>query len=196
MQAERRGKIHCILGPMFSGKTTELHRKVRRHRLAKNTTLVIKYQGDERNIKTEREYKVSTITHDGYEEAAVECGSRLMVLAKMAMEYHVIGIDEGQFFDDITEFSELLANSGKIVVISALDGDKNRNMWLPIQGLLPKCDSFEKLSAICVTCGKKAPFTFRHGEEVVLIGAKQEGYEAYCRVCYFETSGKTIQSLQ
>lgn len=180
------GKIQCILGPMYSGKTTELHMRVRRYRIAKKKTLMIKFKGDIRDIRplNSRIHQVSVVTHDGYEEEAVECGQKLVALLPLSERYDVIGIDEGQFFDDLADFSEMLANNGKMVIISALDGDKNRNMWPSIGELLPKCDTFEKLTSVCMTCGKKAPFTFREGEELILIGAKNEGYEACCRHCY------------
>lgn len=77
------------------------------------------------------------------------------------MQFDVIGIDEGQFFDDIVEFAETAANLGKIVIMSALNGTYEKKGWANILELIPLCEKVKKLSAICKVCSGNANFTFR-----------------------------------
>ncbi|KAM9005166.1 thymidine kinase, cytosolic isoform X2 [Sarcophilus harrisii] len=115
-----RGQIQVILGPMFSGKSTELMRRVRRFQIAQYKCLVIKYAKDTR-------YGKSFSTHDrNTMEALPAC--LLRDVAQDALAVTVIGIDEGQFFPDIVEFSESMANAGKTVIVAALDGTFQRKV--------------------------------------------------------------------
>ncbi|XP_060058826.1 thymidine kinase, cytosolic isoform X2 [Erinaceus europaeus] len=118
--SKTRGQIQVILGPMFSGKSTELMRRVRRFQIAQYKCLVIKYAKDTR-------YSTNFSTHDrNTMEALPAC--QLRDVAQEALAVAVIGIDEGQFFPDIVEFSEAMANTGKTVIVAALDGTFQRKV--------------------------------------------------------------------
>lgn len=175
------GKIELILGPMFAGKSSELLRRIRRYQFGNNKCLLIKPDIDTR-------YSMDSIaTHDKIALQAISM-TRLMGkdnIARIA-DYDVIGIDEGQFFGDLKEFSEYAANLGKIVIISALDGDFNRKPFGEICEMVPLCESVEKLTAICMICKEKeASFSKRicTGNQRDLIGGS-ESYLASCRHCY------------
>uniref|UniRef100_A0A8D0SIK2 Thymidine kinase n=1 Tax=Sus scrofa TaxID=9823 RepID=A0A8D0SIK2_PIG len=121
--SKTRGQIQVILGPMFSGKSTELMRRVRRFQIAQYKCLVIKYAKDTR-------YSSNFSTHDrNTMEALPACVLR--DVAQEALGVSVIGIDEGQFFPDIVEFSETMANEGKTVIVAALDGTFQRKVRRP-----------------------------------------------------------------
>ncbi|KAL1442935.1 hypothetical protein MTO96_046177 [Rhipicephalus appendiculatus] len=116
---EPRGQIQLIIGPMFSGKTTELMRRLKRYEVANHKCLIVKYAGDTR-------YDDENIsTHDRQAMAAVKATS-LSNLKSTLSDFRVIGIDEGQFFPDIVDFAEYMADTGKVVVIAALDGTYQR----------------------------------------------------------------------
>ena len=102
---------------------------------------------------------------------AVAC-KKLSDLKEEWLKFEVIGIDEGQFFDDIVEFSEKAANLGKIVIMSALNGTFEKKGWNNILELIPLCEKIKKLSAICKICASNANFTFREtvGNELIAIG--------------------------
>ena len=174
-----RGRIELILGPMFAGKSTELLRRMRRLEISGKQILSVKYAADTR-------YKSDAIsTHDNIVRSAVSC-KMLSELDQMWRNYDVIGIDEGQFFEDVVQFSENAANDGKIVILSALNGTWKRSGWTNILELVPKCEKVKKLSAICKICSYNADFTFRHifgvGPEEFIGGA--EMYMPLCRECY------------
>jgi thymidine kinase len=96
-----------------------------------------------------------------------------------------IGIDEGQFFDDIVEFCELNANKGKVVIVSALDSNFKKEAFGKILDLIPKCEEVTKLKAVCMICFKEASFSKRicKNEDEILIGGSNE-YISVCRKCY------------
>lgn len=111
--------IDLVLGPMFAGKSTELLRKIKRYRVASKKCLLIKYANDTR-------YSEECVsTHDKQMQKAVSCKD-LMEVKDIADEYEVIGVDEGQFFDNLLEFCETMANQGKCVIVAALDGTFER----------------------------------------------------------------------
>jgi thymidine kinase len=101
------------------------------------------------------------------------------------MLFDVIGIDEGQFFDDICNFAETAANLGKIVILSALNGTYEKKGWENILQLIPLCEKVKKLSAICKICSANASFTFRtaSGDSQEMIGGA-DMYMPLCRDCY------------
>ncbi|KAK6620415.1 hypothetical protein RUM44_006816 [Polyplax serrata] len=173
-----KGRIEIILGPMFSGKTTELIRRIRRYQLARFKCLVLKYTGDCRYSKND------VATHDFCTFDAISCSS-LEDCRSQTMEFDVIGIDEGQFFCDLISFCENLANKGKIVIIAALDGTYQRTAFGDILKLVPLAESVIKLNAICMLCYNTAGFTKRITNEkaVELIGGADK-YMAVCRECY------------
>ncbi|CAK6438572.1 unnamed protein product [Pipistrellus nathusii] len=176
--SKARGQIQVILGPMFSGKSTELMRRVQRFQIAQYKCLVIKYAKDTR-------YSSKFSTHDrNTMEALPAC--LLQDVYTEAMGVAVIGIDEGQFFPDIVEFSENMANNGKTVIVAALDGTFQRKAFGTILHLLPLAESVVKLSAVCMECFREAAYTKRLGQEkeVEVLGGADK-YHAVCRVCYF-----------
>lgn len=125
--SKTRGQIQVILGPMFSGKSTELMRRVRRFQIAQYKCLVIKYAKDTR-------YSNSFSTHDrNTMDALPAC--MLRDVTQESLGVAVIGIDEGQFFPDIVDFCEMMANEGKTVIVAALDGTFQRKVKMSDSGL-------------------------------------------------------------
>ncbi|XP_037093989.1 thymidine kinase, cytosolic-like [Pollicipes pollicipes] len=177
-----QGQVQVIFGPMFSGKTTELIRRLKRYQVSKHRCLIIKYAKDTR-------YDEGGIsTHDLQTLAAVSATS-LEPLKRIAnTEYSVIGIDEGQFFPDCVPFAEELANLGKIVIVAALDATFQRQAFGDILRLVPLAESVVKLNAVCMQCFRTASYTKRRGleTEVEVIGGTEK-YLAVCRKCYFDS---------
>uniref|UniRef100_A0A6B2LGL3 Thymidine kinase n=1 Tax=Arcella intermedia TaxID=1963864 RepID=A0A6B2LGL3_9EUKA len=172
------GSIQIIFGPMFSGKSTELLRRIRRYTVAKRKCLVLKYEHDTRYSKD----KMST--HDQIVWTAVPC-TVLETAKELSLEYDVIGIDEGQFFPDVVSFSEHMADLGKVVIVAALDGTFQRKPFGSILELVPLAEHVTKLTAVCVICQGDASFSKRLVDEtqVELIGGEDK-YIAVCRQCY------------
>eukprot|EP00697_Spironema_sp_BW2_P011544 gnl/Spiro4/27264_TR13563_c0_g1_i1.p1 gnl/Spiro4/27264_TR13563_c0_g1~~gnl/Spiro4/27264_TR13563_c0_g1_i1.p1 ORF type:complete len:184 (+),score=39.21 gnl/Spiro4/27264_TR13563_c0_g1_i1:53-604(+) len=172
------GEIQIIFGPMFSGKSTELIRRIRRQTVANRKCLVIKYKADTR-------YSEDALgTHDRQTWDAWPCSSLSEVEGHIA-EFDVIGIDEGQFFPDVVSFSEAAANSGKTVIIAALDGTYQRKPFGNVLDLVPLAEEVIKLRAICHFCFREAAFSKRIGQEteIELIGGADK-YVAVCRECF------------
>jgi len=169
------GRIELITGPMFSGKSTELIRRLSRYQAAKVPLLLVKFAGDERYSSTEVQ------THDRTAMGALAV-TRLAEAREAARDVRVLGIDEGQFFEDLLPFAEELANEGKVVVIAALDGDFQRQPFGQVPALVPLCERVDKLSAICAYCSRPASFTQRltAETETVSIGGADK-YVAVCR---------------
>eukprot|EP00456_Euglypha_rotunda_P016520 TRINITY_DN15474_c0_g1_i2.p1 TRINITY_DN15474_c0_g1~~TRINITY_DN15474_c0_g1_i2.p1 ORF type:complete len:242 (+),score=20.43 TRINITY_DN15474_c0_g1_i2:108-833(+) len=173
------GQVQVILGPMFSGKTTELLRRIRRYTIAKRKCVVIKYNKDTR-------YDAEcAATHDRQTEKAIAAGILSDVPASVLSHADVVGIDEGQFFSDVVEFSETMANQGKVVIVAALDGTFERKPFGSILNLIPLAEQVIKLSAVCMICNEEAAFTKRLSEEtkVEVIGG-QDKYISTCRRCF------------
>lgn len=169
-----------IVGPMFSGKSTEIIRRVRKYRAAKSSVLVIKYAEDTRYSSED------LATHDRSQLEALPT-KVLAAVEPEAMKYDVIAIDEGQFYPDIVEYAEKWANAGKTIIISALDGTWQRKPFASIAALMSMADQVDKLYAVCYKCGNNAPFSARlttETEEVVIGGADK--YVACCRKCWNE----------
>lgn len=122
-QMSQRGRIELIMGPMFAGKSTELLRRVKRLEISGKKCLSIKYAADNRYSKD------AISTHDQIIRSAVACKKLGQVAREDWMLFDVIGIDEGQFFDDVVEFAETAANAGKIVILSALNGTYEKKGW-------------------------------------------------------------------
>lgn len=177
----KSGAIHLIMGPMFAGKSTELLRKIRRYNIKRKSTIVVAYELDDRYTS---ENKV--ITHDHNEYPAVKT-ERIRDVLERLDEYEVIGIDEGQFYPDLVEYSEYLANKGKIVIISALNGNFKREPFEVISKLIPKCETIENITAICYNCNDEANYSLRtlKDEREVVIGG-DDIYKPACRACYNE----------
>ncbi|KAK2949605.1 putative Thymidine kinase [Blattamonas nauphoetae] len=185
-----QGSIELIIGPMFSGKTTELMRRITRHRLARHSCLVIKFKLDTR-------YSFDKLSsHDRQMCPAIAC-SRLSEAEDHLKDVQVIGIDEGQFYPDLLQFCETQANAGRIVIISALDGDFQRKRFNDVVDLIPMAESVVKLTAVCSVCGDSASFSKRIAlsSKQQLIGG-MESYQAVCRRCYFDGHLQSSNSKQ
>uniref|UniRef100_A0A2K5Q5U5 Thymidine kinase n=1 Tax=Cebus imitator TaxID=2715852 RepID=A0A2K5Q5U5_CEBIM len=172
--SKTRGQIQ-VRGPGL----TELMRRVRRFQIAQYKCLVIKYARDTR-------YSSSFCTHDrNTMEALPAC--LLRDVTQEALGVAVIGIDEGQFFPDIVEFCEAMANAGKTVIVAALDGTFQRKAFGTILNLVPLAESVVKLTAVCMECFREAAYTKRLGteKEVEVIGGADK-YHSVCRLCYFK----------
>ncbi|KAJ9578973.1 hypothetical protein L9F63_024919 [Diploptera punctata] len=164
---------------MFSGKTTELIRRLKRYQIAKYKCLIVKYANDDRYSTTD------IISHDHQSLSAV-AANKISELKTNALEYDVIGIDEGQFFPDVVECCEEMANIGKIVIVAALDGTYQRIGFGTILNLVPLAESVVKLSAVCMICFKDAAYTKRIDHEsykLEVIGGADK-YMAVCRICH------------
>lgn len=176
-------RLEIILGPMFSGKSTEMLRRIRRYKQAGQKCGVVKYDKDTR-------YSIEDFaTHDGSTHPAIPCSNNLSSVRERVSQYSVIGIDEGQFFTDIVSFVIDMLSLGKIVIIAALDGDYKQESFGSVLQLIPKCDSVVKLNAVCTLCQKDASFTCRKTQEDTLevIGGDDK-YMALCRQCWIESS--------
>lgn len=178
-QCHTRGYVHLIIGPMFSGKTTELFRLAQRHTLAGRKVAVIKYKHDTRYDATQ------ACTHDRRKMRALVAENIEEVFEKVR-GYDVIGIDEGQFFKDLVKYAQKLADLGKTVIVAALNGDYRQQPFPNIATMIPLAEKIEKLSAVC-RCGQSASFTFRMSDstQVEVIGG-EEIYRAVCRSCVIE----------
>ena len=180
------GKLTLILGPMFSGKSSELIRYYKRYKIAGKKCLVIKYAGDDRYDET------SVVTHD---KVAIEAlpASRLLDLEGTAKEYEVICIDEIQFFED-GSMSDVWADEGKIVIVSGLNGTFQRRPWRVISELVPLADDIIHLKAVCKDNGEDAAFTHRtvgNNSEFMIGGS--ESYSAVDRKTFI---GKKYQKVE
>ncbi len=173
------GKLHLIIGPMFSGKSTELLRLIRRNNYKKKTTVVVAYMFDDRYSASE-----VVVTHDKHEYPAIKTWNLLSIKDKL-MQYDVIGIDEGQFYPDIVDVCEELVNCGKIVIVSALNGNFKREPFEVISKLLSKAETIQNITAICFNCNEDANYTLRlsSDEREVIIGG-EDMYKPSCRSCH------------
>lgn len=173
------GWIEVIAGCMFSGKTEELIRRIRRAQIAKQRVAIFKPKIDNRyssdHIVSHSESRLLSTVVEGSHE-----------IIDLAKDAQVIGIDEGQFFDmGIVDVADRLANEGKRVVIAGLDQDYRGKPFEPIPQLLAISEYITKTLAICMVCGNPADRTQRtsSASERVLVGAK-DSYEARCRRCF------------
>ena len=185
--------IDLIMGPMGSGKTTELLRRINRYEIAKCAVVLIKPSLDTRSG--------NHIGTHGFRSAGALVFDKLVdACANLYVEgVDVIGVDEGQFFPDLALGCEALTRRGKKVIVAALSGDKEREGFPSVQALTPKCDSVIMLSAICMVCGDEAPFTAYKGKmtgQVIIGDVGMEGeYVPVCRRCYFVVSPSELPKL-
>lgn len=178
---ERRGWIEVITGSMFSGKTEELIRRLKRATIAKLKVEIFKPKADNRYAIDE------VVSHDNnsIHSTVVDVASNILLLAS---EVDVIGIDEGQFFDNgLPEVCNVLANQGVRVIVAGLDIDYKGVPFGPMPSLLAIADYVTKVHAICVRCGNLAHHSHRtiNNSKLVVLGA-QEQYEPLCRNCFFK----------
>ncbi len=182
--SRRRGWIEVICGSMFSGKTEELIRRLKRAQLAKQKIEIFKPDVDRRYD----EEKV--VSHDSNEimSTPVPASSNILILAN---DIDVVGIDEAQFFDsELPNVCNQLANKGIRVIVAGLDMDFKGKPFGPVPALLAIAEYVTKVHAICVKCGNLANHSHRlaEGESLVLLGETSE-YEPLCRSCFNEMQG-------
>ena len=173
------GTIEVIAGSMFSGKTEELIRRLKRAKIAKQSVEIFKPTVDVRYS----EDKVVSHDENSIRSTPVENSANILLLCG---NVDVVGIDEAQFFDKgLIEVVIKLANMGVRVIIAGLDMDFKGVPFGPIPGLMAVADYVTKVHAICVRCGSIAQFSHRISkqEQVVLLGEK-DTYEPLCRSCY------------
>ena len=176
---KRTGSIEVIAGSMFSGKTEELIRRLKRAKIARLKVEIFKPAIDTRYSVAE------VVSHDENSifSTPVENSGNIMLLTG---DVDVIGIDEAQFFDNgLIDVCVSLANMGIRVIIAGLDMDFKGKPFGPIPGLMAVADHITKVHAICMRCGDVAQFSHRlsAADKLVLLGEKDE-YEPLCRSCF------------
>jgi len=178
LTGERRGWIEVICGSMFSGKTEELIRRLKRAKIANLKVEIYKPSTDTR-------YDVNkVVSHDANSIPSTPVAHSNLILG-LAEHAQVIGIDEAQFFDEgILDVCETLVMQGKRVIVAGLDMDYLGKPFGPMPQLLSMADFITKLHAICVKCGHLANISYRTSDEegTVVLGEKNN-YEPRCRVC-------------
>ncbi len=179
----KRGSIEVICGSMFSGKTEELIRRMRRAQFAKQKVEIFKPSIDIRYSENE------VVSHDKskIQSTPVDSSGNILLLAD---DVDVVGIDEAQFFDDgLPAVCTQLANRGIRVIIAGLDMDFRGVPFGPMPALMAIAEDVYKVHAICVHCGELAYVSHRlvEGEKQVLLGEMSE-YEPICRDCYTKFS--------
>lgn len=178
---KRKGWIEVITGSMFSGKTEELLRRMRRAQFAKQKVEIFKPAVDTRYSDDK------VVSHDAnaIHSAVIDNAQQMLILAS---DVDVVGIDEAQFFtDEIIETCEQLAESGVRVIVAGLDMDYKGKPFGPMPQLLARAEYVTKVHAICVRCGSLAQFSHRtSAEEDTIILGETDRYEPLCRKCYRE----------
>src|SRR5215213_9504168 len=174
------GWIEVVTGSMFSGKSEELIRRLRRAQIAKRKVQIFKPKIDDRFGADQ------IISHSDMRIASVNLSSARELLQRVLPETEVVGIDEGQFFDaELPAVCSTLADQGKRVIVAGLDQDYLGKPFEPIPQLLAIAEYITKTLAICMVCGAPANHTQRlvASSERVLVGT-QGTYEARCRRCF------------
>jgi thymidine kinase len=177
----RKGCIEVVCGSMFSGKTEELLRRVKRARLARQVVQLFKPRVDQRYDA------VKVVSHEGANAEAVPVASAAELLERMRWaETAVVGIDEVQFFDQgIVGAAERLANHGVRVICAGLDQDYRGEPFGPMPTLLAVAEYVTKLQAVCTSCGGAASRSQRLvAKEGQLFVGGAAAYEARCRSCF------------
>jgi thymidine kinase len=180
------GWIEVVCGSMFSGKTEELIRRVRRAKIARQKVQVFKPAIDTRYADRE------VTSHNGLQVEAVPVENTAQVRDLIEPDTTVVALDEVQFFDDdVIALCEGLADRGVRVIVAGLDMDFRGVPFGPLPALVARAENVQKLQAICVICGGPASRTQRiingqpaaYDDPVILVGA-EEAYEARCRGCH------------
>ncbi len=178
-QSKKRGWIEVICGSMFSGKTEELIRRLKRAKFAQQKVEIFKPAVDVRYDEEE------VVSHDAnaIPSTPVPSSSNILLLAN---DVEVVGIDEAQFFDDeLATVCNQLANSGIRVIVAGLDMDYLGKPFGPIPSLLAAAEYVTKVHAICLHCGQLANHSYRFSEEKSLVHlGETDSYKPLCRDCY------------
>lgn len=175
----KRGSVEVICGSMFSGKTEELLRRMKRAQIAKQAVEIFKPAIDTRYSENE------VVSHDqnSIPSTPVEHSSNILLLAS---NVEVVGIDEAQFFDEgLINVCQQLADEGIRVIVAGLDMDFKRKPFGPMPQLCSIADDVTKVHAICVECGRLANYSYRlvANDKQVMLGELEE-YQPLCRSCY------------
>ncbi|MDO4790138.1 MAG: thymidine kinase [Porphyromonas sp.] len=181
----RHGSIEVICGSMFSGKTEELIRRVRRATIAQLKVELFKPSIDTRYSKTD-------IVSHSHESIPCTEVSHSMNVYLLGSDADVVGVDEVQFFDNgIVDACVKLADEGVRVIVSGLDMDFKREPFGPMPGLCAVADSISKVHAVCLGCGRPAQYSHRlvASDQTVLLGETGE-YMPLCRSCYLKLNKK------
>lgn len=178
LSGERRGWIEVICGSMFSGKTEELIRRLKRAKIANLRVEIFKPSIDVRYDEN------NVVSHDSntIQSTPIENSQNILLLSQ---DVDVVGIDEAQFFDaEILNVCEILATKGMRVIVAGLDMDYKGKPFGAMPQLLAIADYITKLHAICVQCGHIANLSYRKtaAQQQVLLGEK-DIYEPRCRIC-------------
>lgn len=179
------GRIELIVGPMFSGKSEELIRRVNRALIARQAVQVFKPAIDDRYTSE------AVASHDGRSLFAVPVDGVTQLAALIEPTTRVVAVDEGQFFDDgLVTLAVRLADLGKRVLVAGLDLDFRAEPFGPMPALLAQAEVVDKLTAIC-SCGRAATRTQRligghpaHADDPVIQVGASEAYEPRCRECH------------
>lgn len=177
----QRGWIEVICGSMFSGKTEELIRRMKRAQFAKQKVEIFKPAIDNRY------HESKVVSHDAREIHSTPVGSSADIL-KLIDTIEVVGIDETQFFDDgIVDVCNQLANKGIRVIVAGLDMDYLGKPFGPVPAIMATAEFVTKVHAICVNCGALANQSYRKvpSADLILVG-ETESYEPLCRACFNE----------
>jgi len=185
--SRKRGWIEVITGSMFSGKTEELIRRLRRAEIARQRVEIFKPCTDNRYSATE------VVSHDekSIRSTTIDNSATILLLSG---DVDVIGIDEAQFFDlGLTDVCNKLSNQGIRVIVAGLDMDFRGEPFGPMPALMANAEYVTKVHAICMRCGNLAHFSHRFSktEKLVLLG-EQEAYEPLCRECFFDVGHASI----
>ena len=177
--AKKAGSVEVICGSMFSGKTEELIRRLKRATFAKQKVEIYKPCIDVRYSENQ------VVSHDSNSIPSIPIDTPAKML-DISSDVEVVGIDEAQFFDNsLIEVVQTLANRGVRVIIAGLDTDFLGKPFGPMPALMAIAEDIQKVHAICVKCGSPANHSHRlsKNEQLVVLGEKNE-YEPLCRHCY------------
>jgi thymidine kinase len=186
-RTKQAGWIEVITGSMFSGKSEELIRRLRRAQIARQKVQIFKPTFDDRFADDQ------IVSHSDMRIGSSNVSNSNALLSQVDEDAEVVGIDEGQFFDaDLPAVCNALANKGKRVIVAGLDQDYLGKPFEPMPQLLAIAEYITKTLAICMVCGNPANHTQRlvASRDRVLLGA-QGMYEARCRACFDPTLAST-----
>lgn len=184
----KKGWIEVICGGMFSGKTEELIRRIKRAQIANQRVEIFKSHVDARYDKDD------IISHDANRIPATAVANAYNILL-LGADVDVIGIDEAQFFEsDIISVAEELTRQNKRVIVAGLDMDFAGNPFGPMPAFLAKAEYITKLHAICARCGDIASYSYRKAriDDKILLGEK-DVYEPRCRSCFYNLKPSVLK---
>lgn len=181
MDERSRGHVEVITGGMFSGKSEELVRRLRRATIARQSVQVFTPAADTRKGPGER-----LVTRDNRDFEALRVDGSAELERRLRFDVQVVGVDEAQFFDHgLVEVVQKLADRGVRVIVVGLDLDYRREPFGPMPAIMALAEYVDKMHAICVRCGRPAHYSQRvAGSAAQVQIGDSESYEARCRQCY------------